>query len=134
MVNYWIFVLTEYSNFNYGSMDDALREMQEEKKWKIGLRTPHRNQLMKGDKVVFYASGVGRKCFVASADLDSEFLYDNDPIFGHVLLSNISIYTNPIYIKPLLRKLNFIKNKNKWGVYFQGGIVSLNDKDYIKII
>lgn len=55
MVNHWIFVSTEYSDFNRASIIETLRKADNEKKWPIGRRTPHRMKIKKADIVLIYS-------------------------------------------------------------------------------
>jgi|GEM_PF-5178709 len=134
MINYWIFVMTEYSNYNFGSIKETLNKLIKENTWKIGLRTTHRQNLKKNDKSVFYVSGNNRMYFIASAVIDSEFIYEGDPIYGYINLRKMNLFNKPIFIKSILDKLNFIKNRKYWGLHFQNGIIPINEKDYNKII
>ena len=45
-------------------------------------------------------------------------------------LDEISVWKNGVLIKPLIPNLDFIINKNNWGVYFQGGVMSISSKDF----
>ena len=40
----------------------------------------------------------------------------------------------PVKIKPIINELSFIKNKDKWGVYFRSGIIEIKKEDYEVII
>ena len=129
MENRWIFVLTEYSNYNLGSVDSTLEELKQDRNWKIGLKTVHRNELSIGDEAIFYVSGNDRRCFVAYTSLLSEFVYEGDPIYGYVRLNDIHFFEKPVYIKPIIQRLHFITNKKYWGSSLQNGIVRINDHD-----
>jgi len=129
----WIFVATAYSDYNAGKIEIMMRNMFVEKTWKIGKRTPYRTHIKKEDKVLFYETGENKKQFVASAVLNSKYIPD-DELCGHVLLKNISIFKNPIKIKPLLKNFKSIKKKKYWGLFFQGGIAKITEKEYQLII
>jgi len=131
--NHWIFVITEYSNYNSG-LKETLEELNREHKWKIGLRTQNKQQLKKNDKSIFYVSGNDRMYFAASAVLNSNFINERDPIYGYVRLRNLCFFDKPVFTKPILGNLDFIKNKKHWGLHFQRGIVKISKRDYDKII
>lgn len=133
-MNYWIFVATEYSDYNRGTIIDALTDLLKEGKWKIGRRTVNRNNLEAGDKIIFYMSGDNGKKFIAQAILNSKFIYKNNELWGHVKVKNINIFKNPVSIKPIIYKLNFIKNKKYWGIFFQSGIVKISEQDFKTIL
>ena len=129
----WIFVATAYSDYNAGEIEICLRNMLIEKTWEIGKRTPYRTHLKKEDKALFYETGENNKQFVASAVLNSKYIPD-DELSGHVQLKNISIFKNPIKIKPLLQNFKSIKNIKYWGLFFQGGIAKITENEYQLII
>lgn len=131
---HWIFVMTEYSNYNNGPIEEIIKELNIKNKWKIGLKTLYKNKLSKNDKLIFYVSGKDRMYFIASAVLDSRFIYEGEPYHGYVNMRNINLFNKPIFIKPILDKLSFIKNKKRWGVHFQSGVIQISKSDYDNII
>ena len=40
----------------------------------------------------------------------------------------------PVKVKEILDQLSFIKNKNRWGIYFISGLVEINFQDYEVVI
>jgi len=61
-------------------------------------------------------------------------LLSNEQENSFIKISNIDLWKEPILIKDMLRSLDFIRNKEKWGGYLQGGVVWLNDNDFNSII
>ena len=98
------------------------------KKWPIYSRTSHRKKLKEGDRIIFYLAGAPRKKFAGSAVIASDLEKENDDFT--VALSEIKKWSKQILISSLLESLEFIKNKSNWGVYMQGGVVHISDKDY----
>jgi len=98
------------------------------KKWPIYKRTNNRLNIKKEDRVLFYLAGSHRRKIVADAKLGSN-LKENGEEFS-INLSKISLWKKQILIKPFVESLEFIKNKEKWGVFMQGGIVKISDKDF----
>lgn len=134
MVNHWIFVITEYSTYNVGNINDTINELKKEKKWKIGKRTVYKRNIKKDDKIIFYVSGLNQKKFLLTAELNSEFYDDSNRIYGYVDLKNIVFFKNPVPIRPIINDLQFITNKKYWGLYFSGGICKINIYDYDTIM
>jgi predicted RNA-binding protein len=130
MVNYWIFVISASSRYDSDSKETVLTRMQIEKKWKVGHRTPSKNRVKKGDKMLLYKSGNENMVFIGSATLGSEFYYSEDPSYGYVDMHDIDVFKESIPIKPLIDSLSFIKLKKKWGLYLSGGINPINKIDY----
>jgi predicted RNA-binding protein len=106
-------------------------------KWTIFSRTLHKHQIKRGDICFFYLAGKMKfsQCFVAIAEIgdvkkwdDSmEFIDNPDWLLENPILffqlNKISIFDDPVSIKPLLSKFSFIpKNRKKWGVCFMGGV------------
>ena len=130
MVNYWIFVSVPFTDFNAGTISEMLKKIEATKKWSIGRRTPNKNMLSRGDKILFYQGGQedGGK-IIASAELASSLeCSENSDSF--VKLWNFEVWKEPADMKKLIDKLSFIKNKRHWGVYLQGGVVKIARMDY----
>lgn len=121
------------SSYDYGSKKDVLTRMQEEKKWKIGYRTPSRTRVKKGDKMLLYKSGAENMHFVGCATLNSGYYVSEEKSYGYVDLRDVEMFKDPIPIKPMIESLGFIKLKKKWGLYLSGGINPINKTDYILI-
>jgi len=134
MVKYWIFVSVPYTDFNTGSIYEILGKIRASKKWPIGKKTLHRNELSENDKVLFYQGGEGGKKIVGRAELASSLMRDESNIFNWVMIRNIEIWEKPVEIKAVLEKLSFIRNKMHWGLRFQGGIVKISENDYKLIL
>jgi len=134
MVNYWIFVSVPYTDFNTGDFLKIYRKIKVSKKWSIGKKTPNRKKLSKNDEILFYQGGERGGKFVGSAELVSGLIQQDNGMFDFVILKNIEFWKKPVEIRPILRKLSFIKDKKHWGVYFQGGIIRISEKDYEEIL
>lgn len=46
----------------------------------------------------------------------------------------MDVWTRPKPIRPLLKKLSFIKNVDHWGPYLQGGVRKISESDYKAIL
>jgi predicted RNA-binding protein len=143
-MNYWIFIVT---NRQVENQTHHAREIFEQrvldKYWGLGERTPNRNNLLQGDKVVFYL-GNPEKIFAGAAILASNaykptpedrirLSHDNNPLYDFdygVQLEEIKIWDTPRYVPNLVEDLSFIENKQYWGTYFQGGIRGISPEDF----
>lgn len=134
MVRYWIFVSVPYTDFNTGSIYAMFERIRSSGKWPIGKKTAHRYELSEGDRVVFYQGGQGGKKIVGCAELASYLVRDENNVFDWVMIRNIKLWEKPVEIKTLLEKLSFIRNKMHWGLYFQGGVIKILEKDYKVIL
>ena len=101
-------------------------------KWPIFKRTVNRNDLEKGDNIIFYLGGNNNKKIVGTATVSSGLNPNNDGF--SVDLSDVCILDKPIRMSSILESLVFIRNKKNWGAYMQGGILRLPKTDYNMII
>ena len=124
---------------------DIFNERIKKNKWPIYSKTPQQLNIKEGKKVVFYIAGAGEKkqSFVGTAQIKS--IIDNNTVstdpnqeFKSVLFfiefKNLKVFNEEIKIKEHLNKLDFIKNKKKYGLYFQGGICKINQESYEYIL
>ena len=90
--------------------------------------------------------GIPVKSFTASAALASD-AFRLDPSqkqkYSHnleyftmdygVLLEDLRIWENSVLVDEIVAGLSFIKNKNNWGAYFQGGIRQIPSEDFVLV-
>lgn len=50
-----------------------------------------------------------------------------------VRLSEIRTWDEPKPARPLVQSLSYVNNPAHWGVYLQGGVLSLSAEDYLRI-
>jgi len=72
--------------------------------------------------------------FLGKAEVASKIKKGEGKIDYFVSLKNIEAWKKPVKIKPLVGKLNFIKDKNVWGRHMQGGVRSLSGKDFSTVV
>jgi predicted RNA-binding protein len=131
---YWILVMTEYNDYNPGSTDAVINNLIEEKIWKIGDRTRNKDEIKENDKIVFYIAGRDNGYFIAKSVISSEYINEGKNNIGFIKLSNITIFDKKVYIKPLIKRLIFIKNKQYYGLSLKNGIVKIDEASYKLII
>ncbi len=109
--------------------------------WGLHPSTASRSKLVKGSTIVFYLGGKNQT-FLGTAKALSEPYLDKsgesdswykDPGTFRVDLENVNIWDRPKPIKPLLKKLSFIKNIVSWGAYLQGGVRRIDEEDFLII-
>ena len=137
--NYWVFVVTDHPKENLTTQQIYETRMKD-KFWGLNERTPFRNVLRKGDRVIF---SYGAKQFLGIAALASSSFelsneqkttlsHDNEyfkPDYG-VTLTDIITWQTPKPIESIIDMLSFIKNKDQYHAYFQGGIKRISKEDY----
>lgn len=123
-MGYWLFV-------KRGSHAVCVEQIKQ-KKWILNNRTSNRLRLEKGDKVVFYIAGSHRKKIIANAEISSHLKKESEIL--SIGIYKIKIWKNPFSIHEIIPRLDFIKNKKRWGLYLQGGIINLSKHDYDIII
>jgi len=130
MANCWIFVSFPFSDFNKGNISEMMEKIKQSGKWAIGKNTSFRRSLSKGDSILFYQAGEEGKKFVGSGSLLSGLQSNEDSISNYVAIGNIDFWEKPVPVTDVLNNLSFVKDKNRWGFYFKGGIVRLPQNDY----
>jgi predicted RNA-binding protein len=100
------------------------------------------SSLKENDQIIFYIAGssINRQTFVGNAMVEkvnltkNNFIVDPDDVKKQISsiidLKNINIFKKPVGVKELIEKLDFIKNKYNWGMFFHGGIREINQKDF----
>ena len=135
--NYLIFVSSDGKKTGL----DIFNERIEENKWPIYNKTPQLQNVKEGKNVLFYIAGEGdkRQSFVGCAKIKNIIennLTDIDPnqefkqVLFYVRFEDLKIFKDEITIKDHIDNLDFIKNKEKYGLYFQGGICKINRESY----
>jgi len=131
-MKYWLYVLRK-ENFEITS---------ENKFTLIGFSERNLNmakEMNVGDKIVLYiASGVSK--IPGIVEIKSDYYENRDWIWDDLFPIRLKTKPNIILkknkfldMRELKDKLNFIKNKKAWRVYFMHAIKKIDDKDY-KII
>tara|TARA_Y200000002_G_C22666555_1_gene658226 strand:+ start:848 stop:1279 length:432 start_codon:yes stop_codon:yes gene_type:complete len=127
------------SDSDNGQALDTLESRLLLKKWEIYQKTNLRRQFEVNDIVLFYIGGVGKlsqhfygEGIIKNITLENESYSEisNVNIYSTLSLYKIRTYENPVPIKNILNKLNFIKNKLYYGVYLNGGVRIINEKEY----
>lgn len=120
----WIFVIND--------TDEAFAKRMRDGKWPIYAHTPNRKKIDVGDSVVFYKAGIGGQKFLGSAKISSDI--EKTGIDFSLDLTDIVVWDKGLDVAQLLGKLKFVKNKEHWRSYFQGGVKPLGEDDYTKIV
>jgi len=142
-MNHWIFTVTSKKiNNKTFTAEEIFEQRMMDTFWGIGEKTPNRNNLRKGDKVIYYL-GLPLKEFGGEATLESDLFELDDQQkfeFKHgseiyqtdygVHLKDISIWKIRKPVEDLVPKLGFIENKEYWFSYFQGGVRQISVEDY----
>ena len=143
---YWIFCVTAHKDLGISDPEDVLKQRFSDQFWGLGEKTPNRRALKAGDKVIFYL-GTPHRAFGASAVLASDSFslspqQQQDLSHGMdfyrapygVRLSEIDIWDHRCRVEDVLPAISFIENKDNWGVYFQGGVRYLPERDFAVIM
>ena len=120
---------------------DILKRRLDEKKYPLYKKTPFHKDVKKDDGVVFYVAGRKNKSqnfigysLIKSVEIPNETLIDPDKnkyvLEKYLLFENIILFKTPIHIKAIINQLEFIKNKNNFGVYLMGGASKITEGDF----
>lgn len=139
-INYWIFVHTgQEANKTF------LEMIKVEKNWGFETTRPIRNRinvLQKGDVIVFYVGGKNGRYLAGEAKLTSGVHSPNRESVGGPKVGKLDSMVDFTDIDQWQGKiidltdrynrerLNFIKNKDNWGMTFGQSIIAITDADY----
>ena len=135
--NYLIFISSDGKRSGF----DIFNERVQENKWPIYNKTPQLRNVKEGKNVVFYIAGAGekRQSFIGSAKIKSIIDKKNTTVdtnqefkqvLFHVEFKELKIFDKDVNIKDHIDNLDFIENKEKYGLYFQGGICKIDQISY----
>lgn len=145
MPSFWIFVVKDHDSLK---AHDIYTIRMKDKFWGIGEKTPNRKRLGMGDRVVFYQAGPEGGFFKGNCNLASSLyapeaerrveLGHSEPALATIQgvdLTNVEVWDEPhILNTDLIRKLEFISNKERYGTHFQGGVIALSEDDFDTIV
>ena len=135
MTSFWIFVFSEYTDFSIGTAKRLFARVEKNGKWYIGPKTPNRKRIRKGDKVIFYQAGEGGRKFVGNATLSTSLQPPEEKdLFSFVIVSEVCVWSEPLLISEIGKKLFFVKYNNPSRYYFQIGIRRISEDDYLTIM
>ncbi|MBT5171972.1 MAG: EVE domain-containing protein [Candidatus Nitrosopelagicus sp.] len=124
-MNRWIFVINDST--------EEFENRVKTKQWPIYDRTLNRSKLTVGDSIIFYKAGSNGQKFIGNATIKTAPKKKSDFVY-FLEMENISVWEKPIIIEEVIAKLDFIKNKNNWGSYFQGGVKAISDEGFSAIV
>lgn len=124
------------------SPDKLIDILLENKIWYFNERARTAKKLNIGDDLLFYIAGIKKGFIYAKAKISSNarIIENKDEIieglnmFYEIDISDIEIFSKPVYIKPLVNELNFIHFKGNYGLYIRKSISRIPLEDYITII
>ena len=135
--NYLIFISSDGKKSGFDIFNDRVQD----NKWPIYNKTPQLRNVKEGKNVVFYIAGAGekRQSFIGSAKIKS--IIDNKnttvdtnqefkQVLFHVEFKELKIFDKDIKIRDHIDNLDFIENKEKYGLYFQGGICKIDQQSF----
>lgn len=124
-MNRWIFVIRD--------SDEEFERRVESKKWPIFNKTRYKKELAVGDIVLFYKAGLKGQKFLGTGKIKSE-LKEETAFRDYLEIEEISVLATPVEMKDVIKELDFVKNKDNWGNYFQGGVRRISEDDFSVII
>lgn len=147
MVHFWIFtVIDQRIGQEEKKGIEIYKKRMSDAFWGLSERTPNHKWLKEDDYVIFYLGRSEGKKFLGTSVLSSGY-YELDekekkklhhgPFFqsNHgVKLKNIEVWDEPINIHSVAKRLKFIRNKQIWWTYLQGGIREISEDDYNVIV
>ncbi len=144
----WIFAVVDHrpTRDRKTPAIDVLEERLKQNIWLVNSKNVRVKYLREGDEVVFYlGSRVDEKGFVGVGVLASKartltaleitkYGSPSSQFDKAASLRDAKIWPQVKPVAALVPQLRFIKNKQRWGAYFQGGIINLPKLDFELII
>ena len=131
---FWIFIVNDLQLGNITlSAEKVADYLLKSRNWCYSKFAPNVRNLNKGDTVLVYLAGKGRRCFFASFKIDGDISAlikkqnretDWETEFERLFkltspINDIQIYDNPVLLNEELReKVDFIVDKKNCGLYF----------------
>ncbi|UOY92506.1 EVE domain-containing protein [Ectobacillus sp. JY-23] len=144
---YYIYILNDFEiGNNILNAEQILDSLVGRKCWVYNSTTPNFKRINRGDKVLVYMAGVGRRNFVASFNIASDIvekqldlLTKEESIlfnmFSHMVkIENINIFQKPVTIAEIKNDLEFISDKKNYGLFFRQATKRITQQDYEKVI
>jgi predicted RNA-binding protein len=142
-MNHWIFAVVSHKGPDYTvAAQDIYNTRMGDKFWGLNPKTPNLRNLQRGDKVVFYL-GQPEKAFTGTATLVStavELDEEQKEQLTHgldIYRADTGVYLEDVHkweerkpIDDLLARLSFVKKKERWQAYFQGGVIRISEEDF----
>jgi len=105
--------------------------------WPIYHRTNQFRKIKKNIDVIFYLAGTGVSAqnFIGVAKIKKTSEpntndEEESKIKFYVSFKNIKKFNNYVSVKKYLNKLEFVNNKEKYGLSFQGGVTEVDEKSF----
>ena len=144
---YFVFIVND-AHGSHGRMQarQIYDELMKLAGWGIGQRTPYRKDLKNGSRIVFYQAGKGGQRFIGTATMASELrpmstgraderrAVGIEPAKYDLDLADVDSWKEPKRVSDMVQHLEFISNKDYYGVHFQGGVKRISEADYYTIL
>ncbi len=124
-MNRWIFVIRD--------SDEEFERRIRVKKWPIFNKTKRKKEIVIGDVVLFYKAGLGGQKFLGTCKIKSDLKKETE-YTEYFEIEKVSVLATAVKMKDVIKELDFVKNKDRWGNYFQGGIRGISEEDFSVII
>lgn len=142
MNNFYITVTSDQIDLdeNIVSANDILMRRIKNRIFPIYNSTGHKDKIQVNDLCYFYVAGkkYNKHHILGSFRIKEIILNNSNEEFEDVLstipyknllMDDIKLFPKPIYVKEIIQELEFIKNKVKWGIFFQGGFKKIGQND-----
>ena len=137
-MSYWIFV---HKSDKRDTLE-TFHQLMEKSNWGLPSKIDQTvKKFNSGDYVVFYLGGNGFKYLIGEAKVrkchkpsrGSIGGPENQEISSMVELEEINLWKGKIVeltLRSVRKKLNFIKNKDNWGMSFHKSVIQIQKEDY----
>lgn len=140
---FFVFIVNDISsNDKVISAKTISENLLKKQSWVFNEHTPNIKLIKPGDRVVLYLAGKGNMFFKASFKIESDISSRSISLFSSIdgwldklfplscSISDIKVFTTPIYAKEIKGDLEFIKDKKNWGLFFRQSTKVIGENDF----
>ncbi len=145
--NRWMFIVVDHLIGDKTVLaKNVLADRVKQKIWLLNSKNPRLRYLREGDEVIFYLGGKGgSRGFAGIGVLTSDprplkgsesakFGLSSSKFDQVVELRDLKLWRRVKPVGRIVPRLNFIKKKESWGAYLQGGIIHISKQDFELLI
>ncbi|MDW8092494.1 MAG: hypothetical protein RMJ06_02250 [Nitrososphaerota archaeon] len=125
--------------------DKVLENRIENKFWSISDKNPFRKKVAEGDRAIFFVSSRNGKHFAGDCVVTStvkpldrvrrgQLLGYPSITFEYCFEISGKLWERRVEVAEVIDEVSFIKNKDRWWSYFQGGMRPIGEDDFMTIL
>jgi hypothetical protein len=143
---HYVFIATSVEWEPFTSGRDVVETLARNNVWLASRYTPYRRVYKYGDRVLLYSAGPKARYFLGDAVVSGPVTEttEKEKQIAHRLglegfeeripLEAVHLWENPLPLKPLVNRLQFIKDKKNWGLNLRNAAARIPEEDFQLIL